>query len=451
MLKQKPVVLAVLLAASGALMGCGLSNSGDDDDSAGTTGGTSSSTGGAAVGFGGSSSTPTGGTMSSLTGGTGPVGLGGSTSTGTGGVIGTAGNGVFDGGSVPITQTQIDEIGKQACAGFLTEGATLPSVLELVIDVSSSMKDRAPGTNLSKWDVTRDALLEAIVGVNGPGLSPSIAVGLLFYPNTAYTVSTEPQDITACVNTSAMVPINTLGPPGAAQRTLIGNAIAQAQLLLSTPTHDAYRYALNEGLLPSTAPGKKFMLLITDGTPTVSLQCLNAQNRVTSVDPQPIVEEITNAAREEIKTFLIGSPGSEDNRTWMSTAAVIGGTAVAGCNVNGPNYCHMDMTNAPDFSAALRAGLARVVGQITPCTFTLADPPPGEVLDQSKINIIVSSGAQHSLIVRDDVGDCSQGWQLTADKEILLCPDTCSQVKSDANAKVNVLFGCGSLMEPDIR
>jgi hypothetical protein len=92
-----------------------------------------------------------------------------------------------------------------------------------------------------------------------------------------------------------------------------------------------------------------------------------------------------------------------------------------------------------------------VVGQITPCTFTLAEPPPGEELDQSKINIIVSSGAQSSLIVRDDVGDCSQGWQLTADKEILLCPDTCNQVKSDANAKVNVLFGCGSLMDPDIR
>ena len=70
---------------------------------------------------------------------------------------------------------------------------------------------------------------------------------------------------------------------------------------------------------------------------------------------------------------------------------------------------------------------------------------------KNKINIIVSSGAQSSLIVRDDVGDCTQGWQLTPDKEILLCPDTCNQVKSDSNAKVNVLFGCGSLMDPEIR
>lgn len=444
MLKRAPVVLAVLFAGASSAVGCGLSNSGgDDDNSAPSTGGTSS------VGFGGSTSA-TGGFVTTTTGGV-SLGLGGGTSTGTGGNLGTAGNGVFDGGSIPITEDQKDSISNQACAGFATEGETLPSVLELVVDVSSSMRDRAPGSTMSKWEVTRDALLEAIVGVTGTGLPPSIAVGLLFYPNTDYQVKTSAGDVNACVNTSAMVPINILGPKGAAQRSLIGNAISSAQLLVSTPTHDAYRYALNEGLLPSTAPGKKFMLLITDGTPTVSLGCMNASGRISDVDPQPIVQEVTAAAKEQIKTFLIGSPGSENNRTWMSTAAVIGGTAIAGCNINGPQYCHMDMTTAPDFSAALKAGLARVVGQITPCTFTLADPPPGEEIDPSKVNVIVSSGAQSSLIVRDDVGDCTQGWQLTADKEILLCPDTCNQVKSDANAKVNVLFGCGSMMDPIIR
>lgn len=439
MLKQGPVVLAVLFAGSGAGLGCSLTSSDDDDD------GNNPSTGGMAVSFGGSAST-TGGTIAT-SGGSGPIGLGGTSST-TGGQLGTAGSGVFDGGNIPITPDEKTQITDQACTGFATEGETLPSVLQLVIDVSSSMRDRAPGSQMSKWEVTRDALLEAIVGVSGPGLSPSIATGLLFYPNTEYNVTTQPSDINTCVNTSAMVPIQTLGPQGAAQRTLIDSAIRQAQLLLSTPTHDAYRWALNEGLLPSTAPGKKFMLLITDGTPTVSLECMNASGRVTDVDPEPIVAEITNAAGQEIKTFLIGSPGSEQNRNWMSRAAVIGGTATAGCNINGPNYCHMDMTTATDFSAALRAGLARVVGQITPCTFTLADPPPGEILDKSKINVILGSGAQSSLIIRDDVGDCTQGWQLTADQEILLCPETCSQIKSDADAKIEVLFGCGSLMEP---
>ena len=158
------------------------------------------------------------------------MGLGGSTSTGTGGNIGTAGNGVFDGGSVPITEDQKKQITGQACAGFATEGETLPSVLELVVDVSSSMRDRAPGTTMSKWEVMRDALLEAIVGVDGPGLPPSIAVGLLFYPNIDYQVKTTPGDVSACVNTNAMVPINLLGAKGAAQRTLLKRAADRWQL-----------------------------------------------------------------------------------------------------------------------------------------------------------------------------------------------------------------------------
>src|SRR5512138_1516916 len=111
MLKQAPGVLAVLLAGSSMGVGCGLKDSGGDDDS------NSPSTGGAAVAFGGNTST--GGTSSVSTGGDSTIALGGSTSS-TGGSIGTAGNGVFDGGSIPITEDQKDQIGSQACAGFLT-------------------------------------------------------------------------------------------------------------------------------------------------------------------------------------------------------------------------------------------------------------------------------------------------------------------------------------------
>jgi hypothetical protein len=111
----------------------------------------------------------------------------------------------------------------------------------------------------------------------------------------------------------------------------------------------------------------------------------------------------------------------------------------------------MDMTTEPDFAAALKAGLARVVGQITPCTFTFADPPAGETIDANNINVIINSAGQSSLVVRDDMGTCTQGWQLTADNEILLCPDTCSQVKSDSGASVDVVFGCGALTEVPIK
>lgn len=443
MLKQRHFMLASAALASAVTLGCGLSSNGDDDDDA------APGSGGAAVGAGGSGVSFGGGVGFGGSSNGGGVAFGGSTGT-SGGFTGS--DGKFNGGKVPITQSERDEIKGQACAGFLTEPETQPAVLELVIDVSSSMNDRAPNPNsnvrASKWEVTRDALLEAIPGVSGPGLAPSIAVGMLFYPNVQYNVSTTPQDVSTCVNTGSMVPIARLGNEGEAHRELIKAGISGVQLQSSTPTHDAYRYAYNQGLVPSRAPGERFMLLITDGTPTLSLGCHNPAGRLEGVDPNPIVAEILGTAKAGIKTFLIGSPGSEANRTWMSTAAVIGGTAEPGCNINGPNYCHMDMTTAPDFAASLRAGLAKVVGQITPCTFTFAEAPPGEQIDPSKINVILTSGGQSNLIVRDDEGDCTEGWQLTANQELLLCPETCTALKADSDARADIVFGCASIVEP---
>lgn len=404
-------ISAVGLVLAGVSSGCGLASDDDGNGNANGTGGQSP------IGFGGAAQS---------SGGFNVVGFGGATASA--GAVGSGAANGFDGGLLPITPEQKKLVTDAACAGFLTEGESLPSVLELVVDTSSSMRNQAPGNaGLTKWDVTRDALLEAVVGVNGSGLPPSVAVGVLFYPNIEYQVKSSVQPLETCVNTKAAVPIDLLGVKGAAHRTAIGNAISQVQLAQSTPTADAYGYALDGQLLPSKALGKKFMLLITDGTPTLMKGCYNPEGQLNDVDPTPIVEEITAAAREGIETFLIGSPGSEANRTWM------------------------DMTTEPDFAAALRAGLARVVGQITPCTFSFAVPPAGQTIDPKNINVIINSSGQSSLVIRDDMGTCTQGWQLTPDNEILLCPDTCAQVKADSGASVDVVFGCGALTEVPVK
>lgn len=371
---------------------------------------------------------------------------------GTGSSIGvgnTSGVGTLDGGEVPITPADVATIKGQACAGESIQTEALPSVLELVVDTSSSMNDSARGGGGSKWDVTRAALLEAVVGVNGPGLPASIGVGLIFYPNKEVTpISRTATNVTACVNTGAMVPAQLLGNAGAPHRNLVRNAIEQVQLRQSTPTHDAYKYAFENGVSQTNLPGRKYMLLITDGTPTLSLGCMNPSGNLNDQNPQPIVDEIRRTAAEGIRTFLIGSPGSEANRSWMSQAAVIGGTAPMGCQVNGPNYCHMDMTTAPNFSDALRDGLAAVVGAINSCTYEFGTPPPGQTISANNINVTLTSGNQSTLVVRDDIGDCSKGWQLTPDNHILLCPETCARVQSDPLVTVDVMFGCQSLGTP---
>ncbi|HYJ11808.1 MAG TPA: hypothetical protein VEX18_22445, partial [Polyangiaceae bacterium] len=226
------------------------------------------------------------------------------------------------------------------------------------------------------------------------------------------------------------------------------SAVEQVQLRSSTPTHDAYKYAFENGITQTNLPGRRYMLLITDGTPTLSLGCMNTSGSLNGQNPQPIVEEIRRTAADGIRTFLIGSPGSEENRAWMSQAAVIGGTAPVGCDVNGPNYCHMDMTTAPNFSDALSKGLAAVVGAINSCTYEFGTPPAGQTIARNNINVTLTSGSASTLVVRDDVGECTKGWQLTPDNHILLCPDTCARVQSDPLVTVDVMFGCESLVKP---
>jgi hypothetical protein len=105
------------------------------------------------------------------------------------------------------------------------------------------------------------------------------------------------------------------------------------------------------------------MLLITDGAPTMRETCIAPLDGVKDMPTDVIIEDIAAAFDEGILTFLIGSPGSEqssqsdtaDMRPWLSRAAKAGGTAAEGCDSEGPNFCHMDMTVQPDFAVALRA------------------------------------------------------------------------------------------------
>jgi len=358
-----------------------------------------------------------------------------------------------EGGKVDLTSEQIQDIEQASCTGWSAEGENLPATLELVVDVSFSMTEQAPGTNQSKWEVTHDALRDAV-----DALPASVAVGVLYYPNMDVQLSATSQPIDACVNIDEMVPIQQLGEADSQQRNAIQRSLDDAQTAGYTPTHDAYQYALNEGLIPYVGSGdQKFMLLITDGAPTMSEGCNSGdatQGQVLDMPTQPIIDEVTAARAQGIRTFVIGSPGSEesseetggDMRPWLSRAATEGGTASAGCAVDGPNFCHMDMTQEEDFGAALRQGLANIAGQVVDtCTFAVPEPPNGETIDPTLTNLVVTWGSgSASLFLPDNVGACDVGWTFNEDGLVELCPTTCNEVKLDEGATVQLTFGCGT-------
>lgn len=381
-----------------------------------------------------------GGGASSSTGGTPNLNpLGGSGGS-------KLGPGEHDGGTVPLTPEQVEDIEGGACAGWTTEGEALPAVLMLVVDVSGSMESNAPGSNQSKWEVTHDALSNAI-----DTLGAETAVGVLYYPNRGTSESNSPRMVDACVNVDELVPIEPLGAQGSAARNAMQQSLDDANTGGGTPTHDAYQYALENGMQVYQSSAEKFMLLITDGQPTFLEQCVGTGNVDDPVDEQPIVDAIAAAAQDGIRTFVIGSPGSERNestnadaRPWLSRAAEAGQTAAANCSHDGSPYCHMDMTEEPDFAEALAAGLGAIVGQISSCTYVIPPPPDGQEIDLTKVNLVVTAGGESELVLPDDMGSCTEGWQFNADNQIVLCDATCQRVQEDGGASVKLLFGCAS-------
>jgi len=379
--------------------------------------------------------------------GTASVAGSSSLDVGSGGSGGLPGSGQKMGGTLTLTPEQVAAINDNACDGWAAEPESKPAVLEFVVDTSLSMNEVPGATNQpgrpgmqaasgpTKWQSTRDALKSVI-----STLPDTLAAGLLFYPNMANQARSRPASPDTCVNTRAGIEPALLT---AAQKASLIAALDGTNPNGWTPTDAAYQFALQTALVPSRLPGDKYVLLITDGQPTLRGDCTSAGNGagVTPVESQPIVDHVAAALGQGVRTFLIGSPGSEGGRAWMSEAAIVGGTAAAGCKVMGPPYCHLDMTTASDFGVALKSGLKKVTGSIA-CTYDIPDPGQGRVIDHDLINLVVTTASETQLVLPDEDADCTEGWHLSGN-QVVLCEGTCSRVQREGDS-IQLLFGCQS-------
>ncbi|MFZ5891154.1 MAG: vWA domain-containing protein [Myxococcota bacterium] len=372
--------------------------------------------------------------------------------------VGSGGGGnssTSSGGNTSVNGTTLDQLRNSSCQGWSSEPESLPSLLQFVVDTSGSMGDMTPSTmGETKWVRTREALLASLAELPG-----SVGLGMLFYPNMDTPRSSMQQPASACVRTDALIPIALLGDANSAHRMRLASAINGIRPRSYTPTYDAYTSGAQLGLVPSMLPGKRFMVLITDGAPTLAAGCVmpnagnNNQQSVTPVDPQPIVDAIQIAFDAGIQTFVIGSPGSEESIggqdarvAWLSKAARAGGTANAGCSDTGPNFCHIDLTQSSDFAAALKQSLSRIAGAVVQCSYELPAPGQGQMLDLNAINVVFTSGTgEQTLIGRSSDPACAQGWYLKDNSMVELCSETCTQVKADSKAGLELLFGCTSV------
>jgi hypothetical protein len=368
--------------------------------------------------------------------GTGKPGSGTNQQPGLSGV-GAAGPGDVDGDGI---DDSVQITPESACAQGTTGAAAIPAVVQLVVDTSLSM-NWAPGSDQeprrgqqSKWDITRAALKDAV-----EQLPSSVALGMSFYPNRA--------DGMPCIDNEIAVPIELLGDAGSAHRTAFNRAIDRQEPNGATPTHAAFMFG-SETVAASTIEGRKFVLLITDGVPTRRLDC--SGNGRTAVESEPLITAAGEAFGNGVSTFVIGSPGSEDARNALSQIASEGGTATAGCSNDGPNYCHLDMTTAADFGAALAEGLAAVAGRIAACEYAVPEAPDGKTLNFGKVNIIYTKGdGTKQTLAHDGTDMCTSGWVYRENNtKVLLCGAECEAVKADPGAKIDLLLGCDTANGP---
>jgi hypothetical protein len=384
--------------------------------------------------------------------------------TGQGGTTTAAGVGTGGGTIVTLSSPtlflspdDVAAIEASACNAWAIEPESSPTKLQLVVDVSSSMSAAAPGTSRSKWEVTRDALLEAIPGVDGPGLPANTAVGLMFFPNKKddSNVSTTPVETSVCLDTQGAVPVSALGDDGSTtQRTLLRQRLTEAVLGRGTPTVDAYNWALHYSLLGSHQPGidgDPYLLLITDGMPTLYEGCWNPSGTLSNLSGDSVVQAVEVAYTLGVRTFVVGSPGSEEARSWLSKAAFVGGTGADGCSpdsAEGP-YCHLDMTLASDFSVALRNGLAQVVASLSTCKFDVPTRSADgtQLVDTNRISPIISFSNGTTILVGrspSSSADCLDGFRMVSSTQMELCKNTCRAFLDDEQASLRLIFGCST-------
>jgi hypothetical protein len=347
----------------------------------------------------------------------------------------------------PMRDPQLAAILSNGCASASVRSDVLPPNILFVIDRSGSMTcnpppltdssaceaapSRADVSQPSKWEITRDALSAAV------GKLPAAArVAVSYFSN----------DDTCGVSSIPAVPLAELD---AAQRTAFDASLKQVKPAGGTPlvgaTILAYKY-LHTLALQNTLIGNDFVVLLTDGAQ--SEQCGDADRCTTADECTTLLTEtevpLAASPGADIRTFVIGAPGSEPARVVLSKIALKGGTAPQGCDPERGD-CHFDMTREADFSASLSTALAQIAGEAITCELPL--PSKKKDFDPKLVNVIFSSGDSSNarLVPEDDRTGCdtAQGWQYNEGiTRSRLCGSICSDVRTDPKARVDVILGC---------
>jgi hypothetical protein len=372
---------------------------------------------------------------------------GGTDSTGTpGGTSGNTASGGLDLGNIDSGSAGAAGSDGPVCGG--TTLAASPKVVNvlLVVDKSSSMTATPTGFGDSKWNGLRSALSSALDATSG-----KVAYGLDFFPSSGSPSVPLPNGCALPASGDPAVAIAADALTVAAiKKALTDNSPAGA-----TPTAAALGRALSYFTKGAGAAlkGEHYVLLATDGGPNCddSLSCQAATCTVNmdglcpastnccdvKLDPQgpgkclddgATVAMVKELAKANIKTFVVGIPGTEAYGSTLDSLATGGGEP----NPNAPpSYFAISASGGVK---ALSQVLTNITtGLITSCELVLSEQPP----DLDKINVVIDG----KTILEGD----ADGWSLdqtSTPPTIVLKGATCATVSKSGAEKLSVTFGC---------
>jgi hypothetical protein len=206
----------------------------------------------------------------------------------------------------------------------------------------------------------------------------------------------------------------------------------------------AYDY-LHTSALNGVVSGNSYVVLITDGQQSDACSDMKQCNNAEECSELLIRKAaIASGPGVNIRTFVIGVPGSEVGRTMLSRLAKAGNTAPSNCVLEQGN-CYFDVTRDVDLSSALQGALQKIAGQTLTCELEV--PPHEGALDVSLLNVVFTphEGRVRVIPVSSSLpcDSGADGWQYDTTKQLIrLCGNSCTSVRNDRGGRIDVVLGC---------
>jgi len=381
-----------------------------------------------------------------------------------GGQASTEGTGGAGAGSSGSGQGGDDFVGSSSGSGTFggkncgasTYGNQVPGNVLVVLDRSGSMS--GGNGDPDKWAPTKSAL-----GAMMSSASPELRMGLLPFPEgkfddsglvgcTLNASSPQCQALFAdggCKDV-AQSPVVQVGPLSTTQ-SAIASWLSAHGPKGNTPTYWALKtgYGIMKAL---QSDGERYVLLMTDGEPTthqppqniggISLPESNIECQELS-DIEALALDASSGS-PAVKTFVIGSPGSEGAGTFLSQLAINGQTQKSPTCSAASKDCHYQIGQV-NFQAELEAVLKQIAGMVTDCVFAI--PKGNEMVDPTLVNVVVETSSG-TIETAQDKGH-QDGWDYTspANDKVQLYGPACDAYKAEKGAKVQIILGCTTVVK----